>query len=733
MTTYLERLAADGGHNHRLYVAVEGVPYVFHCDADFPSSYAGGATPLALITQIIQTNRQLNPNTRRIEGHSLTIRLLDDGAGVLAALFAARSYRTSYVSSSVGAAGDVTVKGVGGLPAAGTVYLEDEAVTYTSIVGTTLTGCTRGAFSTEAGPHLGDADDGDDVFVAPPSWKGRRVFLFGYFKPKDVSPQGASLAELTLSRQLGTFIIDDVPEKQTTTEWVISCKDLVEELGAKKLGDGFIDNTIPEARQGSNAGGNLELVVGEGAAFNQFTVGTATTYVRIKKSGDGENPYAILPLVGQVSTDSIEYSYAEALVVDDVASAAVSEVRHIAVLRGSPAIVALYVIMSRLGDGTNGTYDVLPGFDAGDVGEANTRMGAGISSGDVDIDSFLAFTSGPSWSYVIDDVLPLSDFMFELCLAVGAAWLPSRSGELKLISLAEDGANPVMTVDDKIMDRTQPITMKYDEANIYPRLRFSCNYDIATRAYRYIANFIDVKLRKRFKRREDELQLKSKSICVEGQPGVRGRPTVTQAELAGSMRRVQAAEGRGRAFISGVANLRITKAEVGDVVTLNNLIAIDGLGNQVLINQPARITAMDPHDYSGKVPVTFQLLDKLWRVAPACTIDSRAGAVLTLNAADIGIPNATPGKMFADTGVFVFDVSGPTKHQANVIAHTDLTITLDAAPAFANDHNVDFVKLDSQTNGSGAASEDGYTDDEFLYMMPDDENDGTAIEVTRWR
>jgi hypothetical protein len=732
-TTWATKLASDDGHELRLSVQIQGIPHVFHGDGDgFPSLLLpSGATALGIVTSIDQSETRLNLARRRVEGGSLTVRLQDDESGTLAALFAPRQYRKAFVTSSVTTTGELTVSSVGAFPSAGTVYVEGETVKYTSKVGTTLTGCTRGAFSSEAQQHLGTATDGAAVFSVPPSWEGRRVYLTGYFKPQDVSANGAVAAASALSTQLGTFRLQGPPKHLGDDTWELSCGDLIEEFGTKKIGGGLFEVQLDEVTQELST--DMQLVVGEGVNFNQFVVGAIATHIVVK---DGDD-VVCTRLVSQSGTDTITYAEPIAALAD----LRVQSVRHIAMPMGPLSYVALYVIASRLGDGTNGTYDVLPGYAPANFGEGEWRMGGGVLESEIDTDSFLAFTRGNSWSYVIDDEVDLADFMFDWCLAAGAAWLVNRSGQLKVITLKEDGSASVMTVDDSVVADSAPLTMSYEEAAIYPRLRLECNYNPLTRDYDLVENLFDAALQRRYPNREDSLEIKSKGINIDRSPGVDdanasatlGRPAVSARTAEDALREIQASEGRGRAYVQAVCNLRILKAQLGDVVTLDALTVPDAEGNTTLSAHPARVVAMRPRYDDAEVDVTFQLLDKLWRVAPACTIASRAGAVLTLNTSDIGIPNATPGRMFANTGVFVWDVSGATKHTANVIAHTDTTITLDAAPAFANEANVDFVKIDSQTNGSGAASQDGYTDDEWLYMMPDDENDGTPIEITRWR
>ena len=67
---------------------------------------------------------------------------------------AAFSLQNSYTSSAIGAS-DTTITLINGTtyPSSGTVTIESEDITYTSVSGNTLSGCTRGANSTTPATH----------------------------------------------------------------------------------------------------------------------------------------------------------------------------------------------------------------------------------------------------------------------------------------------------------------------------------------------------------------------------------------------------------------------------------------------------------------------------------------------------------------------------------------------------------------------------------------------------
>jgi hypothetical protein len=385
-TTFASRLAGDA-HNLRLYITIQGVPDVFQEDkVDVPTTIEASSRPRRkLVDSIEQSETRLNLATRRIEGGSLTIRLQDDDAGTLVALFAPRSYRKSYCTAShTKLTGTLTVKGTGWAPAAGTVYVGSETITYTGKTATTLTGCTRGGFNSEAQAHYGASDVGEDVFTTPPSWAGRRVYLTGYFVNDDGSTTAA------LSQSLGVFRISEAPQALGDDIWEIQCTDLVEEFGNKKLGGGLrtvaVDGTSQRPAVDFTTG-LLDIVVNDAADYSLFNIGGTQTHV-LATFGDGSP--LIWPLDAVDGAGTISVKWDGQLVLGEIGSDGLSgsgadllshqqieSVRHIAVLLMDPATTALTLITSRLGEGSNGAYDTLPGLDQSSFGAPVVAHGRG--------------------------------------------------------------------------------------------------------------------------------------------------------------------------------------------------------------------------------------------------------------------------------------------------------------------------------------------------------------------
>lgn len=725
-STWATRLAAAGdGHNLRLYVTIQGIANVFQEDAtDLPSTVEAISRPRTkLITSIEQSETRLNLATRRIEGGSLTIRLQDDDAGTLAALFAPRSRRKTYIAANhTTGATTITVASNTWATGAQIFYVGGETIVAGAKSGTTLfTGCTRGAFNSEAQTHNGDSTQGEFVFNVPPSWAGRRVYLTGYF----VNDDGTTTSALT--QALGTFMLSAAPKHLGDDQWELACVDLVEEFGNKKIGGGLFDVQLPQGTKVNlSANNNSKVQVGAGANFNQFAVGNEPTFVRF--TIDGDTYFA--SLIGQVSTDSIEFERIAAIGYD------ISNLRHIAIMTSDPGTIAQKIIASRVGDTTNGSNDVLPGLDQSNFGGDEWRMGAGISFSDLDGTSFANAAKSASlpWSYVIDDEIALSDFLFEFCLITSSAWGVSRAGKLTIYPMVYDGSTSTVTVTTSMIADDQPLTMQYAEDEIYPRVRMECNYDLGTQQYKETIAIYDVQLQRRYPHREARLDLRSRGLVVDTGYNGAGRPAITLEAAHSALRQVQAGTGRGRAYLSGVFHLPILAAEIGSIVTLSAVPIVDLEGNTSITSRLARIVSMRPRYDDAVVDVTLDLIDQLYRIAPAAIISTLVGSDLILQTTGPETASAAPARMFpAGCAIEAWDVSAGV-----VVAHTitaivnDNRVTLDSALGFTLDPGVDFIRLASMTLGTTTTSDDGYSSFDFLYQMPADETSVAPDTPTRW-
>lgn len=740
-TTWAERLEDGSGRDIRLYFTIQGIPHVFQTDVtDVPSTLETSTRPRAKVIKkggIQQSPSVMNIAARRVEGGTLTIELVDDDDGTLVELFTPRRYRASFISANE-SAGDTTLS----ISAASTtiadadfIYVDAETIKVNSVGASSIT-CSRGQFGSVATPHYSNTDSGASVFTSPPAWEGRRVYLKSYFLNDDGSTSSA------LSRAEGTFRIEKAPSQTETGAWVIQCSELSDEFYQKKIGRGLravtIDSVLTTAGSTDNT---RDLFIGE-EAIQQFALGSSTfAQVICKNDGEAASCWNVV----DVDTPGETITMGSQMVANTPAHwGGTVNVQHVAILDDNWASIMLKVLLSKLGDTANGSFDQLPGTERTSFASGFFQFGAGILEDEVDVLGFQIAGQAKNGRFVIDGERAVADAMFEFALATNSIPYTTRAGLLSARPLSSSSNATVMTVTESMFMEGSKGAVEYDEDVICPRVDLLCNYDVLTGKYAARFNTFDTELAARYPGKEKTLEIQSKSLCVDGYPFGASRvgsgvqevvPTSASRMTAGGvetfLRQVQVSNGRGRAYLRGRWHMDLLALELGDLVQLQvNAVNLEGATS---INQLARVVELGPDWNSGAVEASFELVDEVFVVAPACTIASAALAVLTLT---LNTPEAaeplTPGQMFADgAAVQIWDISAGSFVQRTVLSHTDTTITLSSAPGFAIEADVDLLRVDDQSLAADDENDDGFSAMNFIYQMPANEN--AADFVTRWR
>jgi hypothetical protein len=747
-STWLTRLTNSHGHRPRLYFTIQGIPDVFQEDrVDVPDVLEDDARPRRkLVTKITQSPTNLDMARRLVVGGTLTLELMDDDAETLLSLFTPRRYRSTFVRADCDL-GDtaIAVKSTVAFAADGHAYIGAETVKINTLDPNDFTSVDRAQFGSIEQRHFGTTVDGADVFTSPPSWKGRRVYLTSYFKNDD----GTTTADL--AREEGVFVIEKAPKHVGDGKWEIQCSELSDEFYKRKIGSGLREVQLEVPTQiTSDAPNVLDLEVGNAAA-SQFVVGDQATQVLLRDDAD----QALCFYLTDDGSSSIEMSMdpQQATNYDGVGGGAgilwgpfhpIKSARHVAILTDSGASIALMVLTSRTGDQTNGAFDRLPGLERAELNGDSWRMGAGILETEIDTGAFIALGDGGGalWSYVIDGEATVADFLFEFCLHYNCVAYVTRAGKLSVRAIASSTNDATVTVGESMMLGTARVSTEYDEDVIKPRVSINCNYDPITSEFAGTINLLDGKLSDRYPGEGDSLLLSSKTIVVEGYPlgklrtaaGFQAitRPPMTLTALQSLLRPIMVTQGRGRAFVSSRYLLDVMQVELGDLI---NLSAPTPNFEGGYVDQLARVVGLGPFWDEACAEATFELLDKPYVIAPAGVCVSAAAEVITLETGTIEADDpATPGRMFADdSAVILFDVSTGTIEDHVVASHTDTTVSLVSAPGFvvaAGDLLLPGRQGDAD---SSLVNDDGFDALDFIYQIPNDENDPDVVEVTRWR
>lgn len=724
-TTFLGRLDGADGRDLRLYLTVDGIADVFQENSvDIPSTLeASTRTRRRVIQTIEQGQAELDLDRRRMVGGSLRIVLLDDFNETLGDLFASRSRRTTYVTSTTSTTTTtINVASTAGLPAAGTIYIGGETITYTATTATSFTGCTRAAFGSTAQRHVGGADQGAGVYVNPPRWVGRRVRLWGYF----VNDDGTTTT--SLRSKLDTFRLEAAPVYLGAGRWELRCSHLSDEVAARKLGNGLREmKALPvPASDDPSSDRVVWSLEGEGNQFPATTSGYYPTFAALTfQDRDG-----IALLRFRVAVDSGGYTQISTDNEGDLGNirrlprgAMPETVRHWAILKDADAgTLALFALTSILGDAANGAFDVLPGTarDTG-IGGDEMRFGAGIPAAEVDSAAFAAVGYGAvsGWSCIIDQTIEVADFLSDFCLATESFWLVDADGLLTVRRLSETRTTPLLTIDDDLVIGEPTVELAEDA--IYPRATIKAGYDPVEGEFIDSITVIDVEMASRYPERGDALELETRGFCLS--EGNVARGIISRAQLEAVVRRAMVDDGRGRLYVTARCLLPALQLDLGDVVYV--ALALPDYEGGNISTRTARVVARKPDYDAGVVELRLQVLETLRHIAPACVISSVVGQTLTLRTTGPEIPDAFPAKMFqVGNAVEIVNLTtGAIESNTVASATSPATIVLSLATAAAAN---DVLRVSSNA-GSAATSANGYRDDDFVFQMP------SANHTTRWR
>lgn len=761
-TTFASRLASDTAARDLKWCAVvQGVPFAFTSSRTSPpdavvalAGYGTGVDHVRVpcIAKVEQAAKELDLVQRRMVGGSLTLDLLDDDAGTLRTLFTPRRRRTTFVNNPADTSQpEFSVASVAGASAPGVIYVDGETCKFGSLTASEYATLTRGAFGSEAQNHYGDAVQGASVFTTPPAWTGRRVKLIAYFEREDGTTTAA------LAKVVDTYRLEAPPKWIGGGTWQLQCSHLSDEFAAKKVGSG--QRTV-EGRGTRTVVGGLDNYLLPNGSENLFDPGASrTTYARIRgsvvdfnRTVDGQIVSAS-ERAGAAAVQAINSRVGTAFLADTTNLLGAPPVdvpadyRHIALVGvGHPVgedLVALLV--SRLGDGANGPYDVYPGVSRDAFGEADWRFGAGINKSEVDDAAFVDVgQDAAGWSFVVDDEHTVEDVLASFCLAAGACWFVTGDGLLSVKRLAEERVDSALTLSASNVIE-EPV-VEYDEADIAPRVRLSCNYDTVAEKFLAVVQVLDSEIASRFPTHDARVEIESRGLTIqEALPaGALPLPTTTLADVQALLRTLQKTAARGRLRLPLRCTVDALVLDLGDVVTLD-VSAPDLEGAATLAGKTARVIRLGPRLDEGVVDVDVEVLETLYAVAPSCVIASRAGAVLTLRTGGpevAGARSSTPGRLFfAGAWVRLYDVSAATFEDAEVLSVTDTTVTLTAAPALVVAANVDVLTMSDQFDVSAfpaGTNLDGYGHADYAYQMPDDDDDivaggAGATYATRYR
>lgn len=756
----------------RKYVTIEGVRHILQDgDSDVPSALiASTRTRVQCIQTLEQGRRELDMVARKAKGGGLRLRLVDDDSHTLRSIFTMRKRRATFISANVAAGGTtITVKNTSLFPSAGDLWVAGECISYTGKTATTFTGCTRGAYGTRARALRGGTNNGQAVYVSPPSWIGRIVTLKGYFLEYD----GGDPTSTDMQETLGTFELDAPPQYIGGDVWELSAVDRIDGYLKKGLYVGVQPTTsssllqIPPSQSSSSA--TILLTNAERLSlFGSDTDSDPGDYAWVRLDGI-MGMFNMLVRATDLDTGAtvaaqwdaeVEVDYAPELNrslewvappgVDRTDLSAFTSARPVAYLREKASSIALKVLTSRTGGAANGANDVLLGRNAETSADTEPdllawRIGAAITAADVDTASFSAVGARTDWFYLVDEPTTVGDFLHDFCLCTDSFVCTNTAGQLSVKSMSDSKSNVIAsTITSADVHGTTAVKASYDEENVFPNIQLECSYDSRTGIFWDTIESHDNEMAERFPQRDKALKIKSKSIMVAGlwaDDFWIEVPSIPIEEVRARLRRYQCDEGgRGAIYLEVRVHLDHALLDIGDIVTVTAADVPDMEGATISAKR-ARIVGILPDWAGDAVDLKLQILRGPKLISPAAIIDSVAGNVLNLHntAPEMGSGGAGGLSFGIGNHVIIWDVSGNQSFATTLVDASAGNVELAALPgAFTIQDDVDFITMGVASTNDTNTTQNGYTpSSDFIFQVDDDETDYeadlTGNGESRWR
>lgn len=746
-TTFEGKLTNNEGGRWFVYFKIDGIPNVFCMDG---SAGQYETDDLQIITPCIAGAPQFGADeidyaNSRMIGGSFTCELVETSTSELAALFASRSRRVTWLTADATATSDpISVDDETALPTDPSLgfsygYVDGETIIAEGTSAGSIDTLTRGAFGSTPQPHFGATENGASVFATPPQWAGRRLRCFAYFL-KDNND-----ATTDLRKQLGVWRLDGVPEFMGAGKWKVSASSLADEIAQRKVYLGFGERGII-SRTVDPDDGTISYFL-RGGTSDEFEPGTRFAHMLIQYDGgdsgiEGVECHRILdvPTTRTVQVDIADRAQRGGAA--PVFDKSTSVVRRIEILDGGYLnTLMLYALTSDLGDGANGAYDVLAGVAPTADGEPGRRMGAGIPLTEIDEDSLRAASlTSPPASIVLDDTHTVGDLLRDFCIITSSLWYVDEEGKLSFASLNRADEVSVLTIDDRPTaagtagNVVGELITRTDEDATIPWIRVKCNYNPITKDFEGLFEIVDRQLQARVERKDEAVEITSRMIVVEpyriGSDGYVQRPTTTREEIQPILRRYQAANGRGRLLADAFVNHdALALLGVGKVVTFASA-APDRAGGTIN-GRKGRVVSIRRDLSAGGAAVTFEVLEAVFYIAPAAVVTAWDGGSLTLTLSTTAPENGgdtEPGNFFGEF-IQLWDVSGNTSEDLVVASQTATTLVLSGAPAFTPAAG-DFVTNVKGAYGGSDPNPNGFDTVDFIWQQPDD----LSLDLTtRWQ
>lgn len=736
-----------------LSVAIQGVPIFFTENPlvtnPSPTDTDTWDSGLACIPVdgIKQGEQLLDLDRRLVLGGDLTFTLCEpNGSTALSDLFQPRTFKRTYLAANM-TLGQTTMT-VGSntwAPSSGTLYVGGETINYSSKISTTGFNITRGHYKSERQIHVtsGSINSASAVYSAPPSMRGRAVYLYGAFLDDGgVFDAGTSAESRAKRKLLGVFMINDPPRVVDGKTWEFSCSSLMSEIINSKCYTGFKETPAYHLFPHNSGDTDYDLYVENAQQFAPADGGVGQTQVLMKLTDDNGDERPVLGRIIDVDSGTNvitvrpEYGYLydnDLLVYSDLVS-----VKHIVCLPYPSAYSVLAILMSIFGDGENSEYDVLPGEDRASGSDEAWRMGCGIIERYIDPDSFIEVgNTNTGWSYILDETETAGAILSEWCM-ITDSFCVVIDGMLRAKHFTDVRDLSALTIDDSVISSSE-ISVTYDEGDVKPIVRVECNYSPASEDYDLKTSFVDHELKERYPFISDSYDVKMKGLAAAYPATYNSairftRPAGFELSWATFTQRVRAwqrSTSRGRLLINVKCGMPAMTLQVSQICTIN-LPQLPDLEGGNLGGATARVIGMQPDWGDGTMSLTLQVMDRVFLVTPSNI--PTAVTTITLSNDTLTITSGEHVNYVAGLSVRLWDVSAVTSQVLTVLAvHASPSrVQFTTSIAGTVQVNEDWFTWNTNGTNSSAAPGSGYTEADYSYQMPDNLAVTTG-RVRRWQ
>lgn len=691
-------------------------------------AFTDGATYIARLTSAPNgAGQTLDRQQGVVKPGGFSIAAHETTANALGAFFARRGGTTGPLVEGISASA-TTIKVLDSDFADGsTVYLGQETITLGTYATSPAryTGCTRGAHGSEAIAHQVSSE----ISNRPRFWLGRRATLYE-----------VNLATGT-SAAIRSGLISGSPQF-SQGEWTVDTIDLSTVL-ARPISTGWNeepildiattwDTVIFSVADADLFGGDDDVVrvtTGDGVIFyeisatdNASTPNTITVWKNSSKSGG-----TLLAL-----TDDLDLGKAS--------------IRQVAVIDAPPALAALQVLLSQLGDGTNdATHDALIGIapTGGDGTQARKLTGAGIPASYIDTASWEDASRGEVGRFVIDESMSALDFLWrEILWRLGGFVFINGEGKIAFKRYDPGTVDSSLDVYTETDLASTDIHVVDDEKEVIGGAEIECNWDPADRKYKHKTTLVFAETQEIYGTKANFLKLSSRSLRIGGvDPANLASNPVSEAILTSLFLRQHARTRLGLVRIRVAFKWRHhLRLFVGYRFKLTLATPPNGEGTVGFTSTICEVVSLAPENNTGRVVVECEVMPTGKIVAPALKVVAISGLQIIGDSGDklAPMPVGIQAPLFpVGSEVRIFDASSTPPFSVSEVQRVTAcgnvaTVTVNALPSSFTLAAGDVLKLiwtadTGFPNGIGAD-----VNDHAMVADASDEVDGERSLATRW-